>query len=1041
MTLTFYINIALPPLNPLTIPSPPTRLATMTRICAGIYYHTINSPQTPQTPQTPTPLPVLSTSLRTEIVDLTATHTLTQIFGNPILADSPNEALSIPEAKYTFPLYESCAVTSFTAQIGTKLIQGVVKPKAEAKAVYAAAKAAGKQAALLEQNTGEVFTASVGNIPSGSFVVVVIKYVHELKQDTEVEGVRLVVPTIIAPKYGWISPDSDQYQEGWGKKWNVMTKELEEACGGIPQAHGISMEILATMNGSIRGIQSPSHPISVDIGTHVTGSDAFSPHKARATLALNATPLTGLDKDFTLIVNSTEMTSPRAFLAPHPSLPNTSTLMVTLVPKFVLPQQRQEIVFIVDRSGSMYDKMNTLKSALHLFLASLPIGTYFNIVSFGQSYSFLWESSQPYNEETLKTAKKHVDSMDASFGGTEMYDPIKATVVRRRKEMTTEVLVLTDGEIWHTETLFKYISGAAEEGKVRFFSLGVGESVSHLLVEGISRAGKGYSQLVGGGENMQKKVMRMLKAALTPHINDWSVDWEGKAAQLAAFSDSQAKLDAVVVKPAISLFDQASAPDDSPAAEPPAAVGHPPVLQAPSSIPPLFAFSRTTVYYILDTSSPPTTITLCGSAHDTNTNTIQPLSLSLPVTPITSPFTCRGLYSLAGRKLLQDLEESRCSYLPKDAHPAQIEAEGARLGVQFNLASKWTSFVAVAQDGEQSTEDPTPPPKASATQQVCMLRGGSAMAPMAYSSSSAQPLFGARGGRGGGGGFRGGMKSMPKAQGGMESMSKPSPFASVSASSKGSGLFGAPSGSIGPSPFSSRSSFAVAPQSFSAGPPGAQTGGLFGGTPPSTFGVSSFGTSSFGETPSPSSGLFGATPSLPVATSASFMGSESQLAHYNAPPIQQHPAPGQPQPTSATSSPATSKGEDEAEKKAEEEEEEEEVEILPENEDVIGHLSRLQQFSGYFNLTKQLLGLFKYSEKQINMVKAKLNISWTNKEKSALATLLVLAYLNTKLKDSEEEWELMADKASAHLKGELEAEEMEKMKIEVQKLVDGLALE
>lgn len=860
-------------------------------------------------------------------------------------------------------------------------------------------------------------------------MVVVIKYVHELKQDLEVEGVRLVVPTIIAPKYGWISPDNDLYQEGWGKKWNVMTKELEEACGGIPQTHGISMEILATMNGSIRGIQSPSHPISVDIGIHATGSDAFSPHKARATLALNATSLTGLDKDFTLIVNSTEMANPRAFLAPHPSLPDTSTLMVTLVPKFVLPQQCQEIVFIVDRSGSMYDKISTLKSALHLFLASLPVGTYFNIVSFGQSYSFLWKSSQLYNEETLKTAKKHVDSMDASFGGTEMYEPVKETVDRRRKELNTEVLVLTDGEIWHTETLFKYIGGAAEEGKVRFFSLGVGASVSHLLVEGISRAGKGYSQLVGDGENMQKKVMRMLKAALTPHVNDWNVDWEGKAAQLAEFSDSQAKPDAAVVKPAISLFDQASTPDDPPAAEPLAAVNRPPILQAPSSIPPLFAFTRTTVYYILSTSPTPTTITLCGSAHDTNTNTIQPLSLSLPVTLITSPFTCRGLYSLAGRKILQDLEEFRCSYLPKDAHPAQIEAEGARLGVQFNLASKWTSFVAVAEDGDQSVEDTAPSPKASLEQQVTMLRGGSAVLrgggsrgrgggnyggyavvrPMAYRSSPSPPaqLPSAQSA------VRGSLGHKKKVSQGIP---KPSPFASVStADSKDSSLFEALSGSVGPSPF------AAASQSSS----GVQSASLFGGAPPSTFGVSSFGTGAFGATPSPpsaSSGLFGEL--------SGFGGSFQSSRKSNAPPIQQH------QPTLSSNRSALSEGEDEAEAEAEEEE------IFPENEDVIGLLSRLQQFSGYFNMSKQLLKLLGYSEKQINTVGTKLGIIWTDKEKkAALMTLLVLAHLDTKLKDSEEEWELMADKARAHLKEKLEAEEMEVMKVEVQKLVDGLALE
>lgn len=926
----------------------PPKLAIM-RIYAGIYYHTVHSPQTP--------LPVLTTHLRTEIVDLTATHTLTQIFGNPILAASPSKACPITEAKYTFPLYESCAVTSFTAQIGTKLIHGVVKPKEEAKAVYNAAKAAGKEAALLQQNTGEVFTTSVGNIPAGGFVVVVIKYVHELKQDLEVEGVRLVIPTIIAPKYGWISPNDDLYQAGWGKKWNIMTKELDEACGGIPQSHGVSMEILATMNGSIRGIQSPSHPISVDIGTHAVNSDTFSPHKARATLALNTT-LAGLDKDFTLIVNSTGMADPRAFLAPHPTLPDTSTLMVTLVPKFTLPQQRPEIVFIVDRSGSMYDKMTTLKSALHLFLASLPIGTYFNIVSFGQSHSFLWESSQAYSEATLNTAKKHVDGMDADMGGTEMYEPIKETVDRRKQELRTEVLVLTDGEIWHTEALFKYINNAAEGGNVRFFSLGVGASVSHVLVEGISRAGKGYSQLVGDGENMQKKVMRMLKAALTPHVNDWSVDWEGKTAQLTAFSDSQTGLDgksaAVVVKPAISLFDKFSNPDDPPAAtvEPFPTVSHPPILQTPSSIPPLFAYTRTTVYYLLSTpSAPPTTVTLRGSAHDINTNTLQPLSLSITVTLITSPFTCRGLYSLAGRKLLQDLEESRCSYLPKDPSPTLKEAEGTRLGVQFNLVSKWTSFVAVSSSGDQSAED-TAPPKTVPEPHV--LRGSPFMRQsMAYCHTS--------------------ILSAPPGASMTESRKSNSP-------SHGRGLFG------------SSSQFTATPDSASNTSRESSCGGLVASASLSLFEAQAHSSLSQARSP-------------PVTLSA----------HVSIKPREKRATLSQ------------GKGEDEDE------------EVSLESGDVIVQLSRLQLFSGDFKLSKQLLKLLGFSHNQTDLVKEKLSIAQTDEKKgTAFATVLVLMYLDTKLKDREEEWELMADKARAHLEGELQGEDIKEMQKEAQTLVDGL---
>ena len=49
----------------------------------------------------------------------------------------------------------------------------------------------------------------------------------------------------------------------------------------------------------------------------------------------------------------------------------------------------------------------------------------------------------------------------------------------------------------------------------RVFTIGVGESVSHMLVDGIARTGSGSAEYVSGGERLQPKVMRQLKAALS----------------------------------------------------------------------------------------------------------------------------------------------------------------------------------------------------------------------------------------------------------------------------------------------------------------------------------------------------------------------------------------------------------------------------------------------------------------------------------------------------------------------------------------------
>ncbi|KAG0634796.1 hypothetical protein HOY80DRAFT_928199 [Tuber brumale] len=657
-------------------------------------------------------LPLISTTLRSHIVDLTASHSLTQVYNNSSTRD-------ISEALYTFPLYESSSVTDFQVLVGERTISGVVKQRAEAKAIYEAAKSVGKVTALFSQDTGEVFTTSIGNIPAGGLVVVVIKYVHELKQDIEVDGVKLVIPTVIAPKYGNGPATAGLV---FGNRWRTCWENFSQGIQDIGDAEdaGISLSITATMSGPIRGVTSPSHPISIGLGSHSSADTDFNPAKAHATLALASRSLSGLDKDFSLLIKANSIGDPGAFLAPHPTLKDTSTLMVTIVPKFALPSQGHEIIFVVDRSGSMGNKIATVRSALQLFLSSLPAGLYFNICSFGFNHSSLWPQSQEYSEVSLNVAKTHAMGLDSNMGGTEILKAVVDAVKMRRQNMRTEILILTDGEVWNAESLFEFINESSKDGNVRFFSLGVGDTVSHSLVEGISRAGRGYSQIVNIASNLQRKVMRMLKAALTPHVNDWDIGWAGKPEEQRAILTAPAPR---TVAP-ISLFNPNCDPDNTPFASYSSTptLTLPKVIQAPAIPPGLFSFSRTTVYFLISNGDRPGKVFLKGSAHVTSSNTICPLQIEIPVHAITSTRASLGLYRLAGRKLLQDLEEGRLSYLEgiydkaeePTKHAELIAKEGTRVGLEFGLASKWTSFVAVAgveatgeEQGDQQEEERT----------------------------------------------------------------------------------------------------------------------------------------------------------------------------------------------------------------------------------------------------------------------------------------------------------------------------------------------
>lgn len=608
--------------------------------------------------------------------------------------------------RYAFPLFDGVSVVEFQCQIGERIIYGLVKEKGEARKTYEEAKERGEKAALLEQlpDAADVFTTSVSNIPENSSVEVTITYVQELKHDAEVDGVRLTMPTSIAPRYG-------------SYPGQLMESSDVNDSGGI----SITIDVSMADGVPIKKVMSPSHPIEVSLGTLSTSTndEDSSISKASATLALGTTEL---EKDFVLQVVVKDVGVPQAILETHPTLPNQRALMTTLVPKFNLKSQKPEIIFIADRSGSMAGNIPTLVSALKVFLKSIPTGCMFNICSFGTDFEFLWPKSQLYGQDTLAHAIKYISKFGSDFGGTETLKAITAAFERRLKGMPTELMLLTDGDIWSQDTVFQYIEQETKHGDARVFPIGIGGGVSSALIEGIARAGKGFAQMVVNNEKLDAKIVRMLKGALSPHINDYrlEVKYEDDTVDSVAdslhlkltFDDEDEKKNSEASdtsKEPISLYDPASKEEHPKADEPKdifaglPKLDRPKILQTPHQIPPLFPFNRTCVYLLMSpevSDLKPRSVVLKG------TSAQGPLELEIPVEIRREPDEM--IHQLAARKATQELEEGRgwvsdaktgAGELVKDKNPAQFallqRREAVRLGVEFQVGGKYCSFVAV----------------------------------------------------------------------------------------------------------------------------------------------------------------------------------------------------------------------------------------------------------------------------------------------------------------------------------------------------------
>lgn len=447
-------------------------------------------------------LPQVKINVHASILATTSRTVLQQTFANP------STTRGIREVRYAFPLYEGVSVVGFSCLVGNRLIVGEVKEKETAKQVYQEAVSRGETVGLFEQlpEASDVFTTTIGNIPPGSEVKVTITYLGELKHDMEVDGIRFTIPTSICPRYG----------------------NLQSSQASPLQMNGtISVVVDAEMaEGSfIQKLLSPSHPIAMSMGTTSVHPNAEpSMNKASATLSLG---VAHLETDFILQVIAKDTGVPKAILETHPTIPNHRALMATLVPKFALPAEKPEVVFVCDQSGSMRgDRIALARSALRVFLRSLPVGVKFNICSFGSRHSFLFPRSVSYGQDTLDQATHYADELAANYGGTEMLSPLKATIENRYKDMPLEIIMLTDGETWNQQSVFDYLNEQIQNNKapIRVFTLGIGSGVSHALIEGIAKAGNGFAQSVQDGEKMSSKVVRMLKGALSPHVNDYTLE-------------------------------------------------------------------------------------------------------------------------------------------------------------------------------------------------------------------------------------------------------------------------------------------------------------------------------------------------------------------------------------------------------------------------------------------------------------------------------------------------------------------------------------
>jgi Ca-activated chloride channel family protein len=421
------------------------------------------------------------------------------------------------EAVYTFPLPTRGSVIGFAMSVNGRQLTGEVHEREDAFRRYDDAISAGHGGALLEQERPNVFTANVGNLLPGEETIIEIEYVEPVHGD---EGaIRWTLPTLVAPRYMPGTASGDRTAHGTADPTHRVP-DADRISPPIGSAsYGLALELVFDLGCEV-DVESPSHDVRTE---RVAGAS----HRTRVSFAQSEV---ALDRDVVVTAfpkKSAFAAAPIASTVAHRGASaGPGTFAVSLVPDLAgglkSRQIRSEVVFVLDRSGSMGGaSINEAKTALRLCLRQLREGDRFAVIAFDDSIDAMAPSMTTLTPSTLRAADRWIDAIDAR-GGTEMLEPL----VRAMELSPSGIIVLlTDGQVGNEDEIQQKL--LEKRVAARVYSFGIGTNVSDALLVGLADKTGGAVEMIHPGERVDEKVVAQFARATAPRVTDVKVSFRG----------------------------------------------------------------------------------------------------------------------------------------------------------------------------------------------------------------------------------------------------------------------------------------------------------------------------------------------------------------------------------------------------------------------------------------------------------------------------------------------------------------------------------
>ena len=187
----------------------------------------------------------------------------------------------------------------------------------------------------------------------------------------------------------------------------------------------------------------------------------------------------------------------------------------------------REYIFVIDVSGSMRGfPLTVLKGLMENLLGQLRPEDRFNIVLFAGAAAILSDSSLPATQEHIDQAWALVDGQQGG-GTTELLIGLRRAfnLPLAGEGYARIIAVITDGFVDFEAAAFKMVRQRL--GQASLFAFGIGSSVNRFLIEGLARAGQGEPFVVLEEGQAPDEAARFQTYISTPILTQVEAGFEG----------------------------------------------------------------------------------------------------------------------------------------------------------------------------------------------------------------------------------------------------------------------------------------------------------------------------------------------------------------------------------------------------------------------------------------------------------------------------------------------------------------------------------